>query len=506
MNLHSIRGRLLGWFAFLLGCILTGFGVLAYQFHSQSELQRIDGELERRVALLQADLREGGGPGPGPDRGGPGREGPPPPMMIREGEERPFGKKKGPPPDDAPRGPGTDFKGGPGGTRTLRVTELTASLFEEMDGASFYYAAWSSRGAIMGRSANAPAELPAPERSATGRREKRTRGEWREVYQVTERGDCVLAGISMAASDAASTRLGWMLAAAGGAVLVLGLGGGWWTISRSLRPVREIGTTARRIAEGDLSERISASDARSELGELAAVLNSTFARLEAAFAEQKNFTADASHELRTPLAVILTETQRVLARERTVAEYREAIEVCREAAQDMKRLTESLLELARFDAGQEPLQRQPFDLAVVAQAAVDLMRPLAAERNLKVEVACTPAPASGDPDRLRRVAVNLLQNAVRYNRDGGEIRVATSVNENEAALTVSDTGHGITAEALPHVFERFYRADKARSRAQGGTGLGLAICKAIVTAHGGGITVESEVGRGTTVTVRLPPG
>lgn len=356
MNLHSIRGRLLGWFAFLLGCILTGFGVLAYQFHSQSELQRIDGELERRVALLQADLREGGGPGPGPDRGGPGREGPPPPMMIREGEERPFGKKKGPPPDDAPRGPGTDFKGGPGGTRTLRVTELTASLFEEMDGASFYYAAWSSRGAIMGRSANAPAELPAPERSETGRREKRTRGEWREVYQVTERGDCVLAGISMAASDAASTRLGWMLAAAGGAVLVLGLGGGWWTISRSLRPVREIGTTARRIAEGDLSERISASDARSELGELAAVLNSTFARLEAAFAEQKNFTADASHELRTPLAVILTETQRVLARERTVAEYREAIEVCREAAQDMKRLTESLLELARFDAGQEPLQ------------------------------------------------------------------------------------------------------------------------------------------------------
>ncbi|HEY1111713.1 MAG TPA: ATP-binding protein, partial [Opitutaceae bacterium] len=242
------------------------------------------------------------------------------------------------------------------------------------------------------------------------------------------------------------------------------------------------------------------------LGELATVLNSTFARLEAAFADQKNFTADASHELRTPLAVILTETQRVLSRERTAAEYREAIEICREAAQEMKRLTESLLELARFDAGQETLRRQPFDLAVVAQAAVDLMRPLAVERNIKVEVACAPASASGDPDRLRQVAVNLLQNAVRYNRDGGEIRVTTSATEHEAVLTVSDTGGGIAAEALPHVFERFYRADKARSRAQGGTGLGLAICKAIVAAHGGSIAIESEVGKGTTLTVRLPRG
>lgn len=506
MNLHSIRGRLLGWFAFLLGCILAGFGVLAYQFHAQSELQRIDVELERRVTLLQADLREGGGPRPGgPGRGAPAREGPPP-LMMRDGEERPPMKKKAPPPDDARHGPGMDFDGGPGGTRTLRLTAVTASLFEEADRASFYYAAWNSRGASMGRSANAPMEIPLPEINETGRREKRTRGAWREVYHVTERGDYVLAGISMAASDAASARLGWMLAAAGGAVLLLGLGGGWWTISRSLRPVHEIGTTARRIAEGDLSERISTSDARSELGELATVLNSTFARLEAAFADQKNFTADASHELRTPLAVILTETQRVLSRERTAAEYREAIEVCRETAQEMKRLTESLLELARFDAGQETLRRQPFDLAVVAQAAVDLMRPLAVERNLKVEVACAPASASGDPDRLRQVIVNLLQNAVRYNHEYGDIRVTTSTNDNEVVLTVSDTGSGIAAEALPHVFERFYRADKARSRAQGGTGLGLAICKAIIAAHGGSIAIESEVGRGTTVTVRLPRG
>lgn len=505
MNLHSIRGRLLGWFAFLLGCILAGFGVLAYQFHRQSELQRIDGELERRVALLQADLREGGGPGPGgPDRDGPGREGPPPPVIMREGGESSFAKTKGPPPGEGRRRPGQDFGGGQGGVRTLRLTAVTAALFEEADRASFYYAAWTNRGAIMGQSANAPSELPVPERSETGRREKRTRGVWREVYQVTERGDCVLAGISMEASDAVSARLGWMLAAAGGAVLLLGLGGGWWTISRALRPVREIGATARRIAEGDLSERISAGDARSELGELATVLNSTFARLEAAFADQKNFTADASHELRTPLAVILTETQRVLSRERTAAEYREAIEVCRETAQEMKRLTESLLELARFDAGQETLRRQPFDLGVVAQAAVELMRPLAVERGIAVEVALAPASASGDPDRLRQVVVNLLQNAVRYNRDGGEIRVTTQATETEAVLTVSDTGTGIVAEALPHIFERFYRADKARSRAQGGTGLGLAICKAIAEAHGGSISVESKRGKGTSVTVRLP--
>src|SRR5262249_34839435 len=154
--------------------------------------------------------------------------------------------------------------------------------------------------------------------------------------------------------------------------------------SRAIQPVRQISLTARRIAAGNLSERIDVSDTDSELGQLATVLNSTFTRLDKAFAEQKQFTADASHELRTPLAVIISETQMTLARERSPSEYRETVETCLAAAQQMRSLTESLLQLARFDAGQESMQRRPFDLAETTLACIQRVRPLAAHRGIQI--------------------------------------------------------------------------------------------------------------------------
>src|SRR5205823_4097475 len=146
------------------------------------------------------------------------------------------------------------------------------------------------------------------------------------------------------------------------------------------------------------------------------VLNSTFARLEAAFAQQKQFTADAAHELRTPLAVIISEAQTTLARERNASEYRETVEACLETAQQMRRLTESLLELARFDAGQETMQRSSFDLAETARTCVNLIRPLAALKNIQIHCELATATVKGDPDRLRQVITNLLSNAVQYNK------------------------------------------------------------------------------------------
>src|SRR5204863_3265733 len=139
----------------------------------------------------------------------------------------------------------------------------------------------------------------------------------------------------------------------------LGLAGGWWIATRAIQPIADISATATKIAAGDLSQRISAADAENELGRLASVLNSTFARLEAAFAQQARFTADASHELRTPVSVILTQTQTALSRPRTEAEYREALEACQRAAQRMRKLTNSLLELARLDAGQDTVKAEP---------------------------------------------------------------------------------------------------------------------------------------------------
>jgi len=232
------------------------------------------------------------------------------------------------------------------------------------------------------------------------------------------------------------------------------------------------------------------------------VLNSTFARLETAFAQQQKFTADAAHELRTPVSVMLTQTQTALNRERNAAEYRETIEACQRASQRMRKLIESLLELARLDAGQEQMKRLKFDLSRTAWDCVELVRPLAADRGIKIHCDLPPIEGYGDAERLAQVITNLLANAVQYNKDNGEVRISAKVQGSMIFLAVGDSGPGISSEDLPHVFERFYRADPSRSSGQ--TGLGLAISKAIVEAHGGSIEVVSKPGAGTTFTVVLP--
>jgi len=271
-----------------------------------------------------------------------------------------------------------------------------------------------------------------------------------------------------------------------------------------MRPVDDISLAAMRISEGNLSERINVSDTDSELGRLAAVLNSTFARLEASFAQQMQFTADASHELRTPLAVIISEAQTTLARKRGGAEYRESIGVCLNAAQQMRRIAESLLQLARFDAGQEPMRRSALDLAENARVCVDRIGPLSKERDIKIRCDLRRAETFGDADRVDQLVTNLLTNAIHYNKPNGDIVVTTGTENGDAVLKVTDNGQGIAAEAAGHVFERFYRVDKSRSRIEGRSGLGLAICKAIADSHGGSINVSSELGTGTTFIVRLP--
>ena len=170
----------------------------------------------------------------------------------------------------------------------------------------------------------------------------------------------------------------------------------------------------------------------------------------------------------------------------------------------MKRLIESLLELARFDAGQETLKRIPFDLAATARDSVELLRPLADERQVKIVTEFSTANCAGDPERIGQVITNLLTNAVNYNRPDGEVRASVVAQNGSVVVTVSDTGAGISTEDLPRVFERFYRAEKSRTNSTGSAGLGLSICKAIVEAHGGTIEAESAPGAGAKFTMRLP--
>ena len=317
-------------------------------------------------------------------------------------------------------------------------------------------------------------------------------------------GTQILVGRSVRGEHAALGAFAWQLAGAGALVLVIGMVGGWLVSARILRPVAAISATASAISATNLDQRIDPRTVDRELEELATVLNAMFDRLEGAFERQARFTADASHELRTPLAVIRSHAELALARPRTAEEYREAIQTCLRASTRMTALVEGLLMLARADAGKLDLVRQSVDLRHVVEESVALLRPLAEGKRVSLHTRLEQARVTGDPIRLAQVVTNLVSNAVQYNRAGGEVRVQLEVTAGEAVLTVADTGCGIPAEDRPHLFERFYRVDRARSRASGGTGLGLAICMSVVEAHGGTIGFTTEPGRGSTFWVRLP--
>jgi heavy metal sensor kinase len=340
-----------------------------------------------------------------------------------------------------------------------------------------------------------PADLkPPPAWTADG---------FREILNLTPGGETIVVGCSLAPELHDLELAALNLTAIGGLILLVGLAGGWWFVGRALRPVIAISATAAKISAGDLSQRINVGEADSELGQLAAVLNSTFARLETAFAQQKRFAADAAHELRTPVSVMLTQTQTALNRERDAAGYKQAVEACQRAAQRMRRLIESLLELTRFDAGQEVLKRMKFDLAKTVADAIEMGQTLADERGVKIIPEVRPLEITGDPERLTQVVTNLLTNAIQFNQPEGEVRLNLYLEGGLGVLQISDTGKGISREDLPRVFERFYRADKSRTGA-GNSGLGLSICKAIVEAHGGTIEVSSQPDAGATFIVRLP--
>jgi len=296
----------------------------------------------------------------------------------------------------------------------------------------------------------------------------------------------------------------WQLAGIGVVVLAVGLAGGWFISARILRPLASISATASSISAANLSERIDPEAIDRELEELAGVLNAMFDRLEGAFERQARFTADASHELRTPLTVLRTHAELALTRPRPAEEYRQTIETCLRASTRMTAIIEGLLTLARADADKLDLRQEPVDLRLVVEESVALLRPLADSKDVSLTTHCEPAEVAGDSLRLAQVVTNLLSNAVRYNKPGGAVQVGLTVSSGAAELSVTDTGCGIPDEDQPHIFERFYRVDKARSRASGGNGLGLAICKSIVEAHGGTIGFTTELNKGSTFWARLP--
>ena len=292
-------------------------------------------------------------------------------------------------------------------------------------------------------------------------------------------------------------------------VLLIAGAGGTLLTGGTLRPIRNITQAANRISAESLSGRLTVSG-NDEFSELSSTFNRMLERLEGAFQkltvayeQERRFTADASHELRTPLTVIKAHTSLSLDGQPTAAEYRESMEAIDLAVDRTNRLVQSLLLLARSDAGRLQLCLSPVSLAELGAKAAQVTQKTA-DAAIKICIPDDVPSIEGDPEALLQVLTNVFANAARHTPAGGEITLTARGDETDVVLTVADTGEGIAAEHLPHLFERFYRVESSRSRGKGGTGLGLAICREIIQAHHGTITIKSAVGQGTAVHVRLP--
>jgi heavy metal sensor kinase len=306
------------------------------------------------------------------------------------------------------------------------------------------------------------------------------------------------------AADTLSTLL-LILGLAYLATLVLASFGGVWLAGRALSPIDELTGLARRISAEDLGQRLDLRLPDDEVGRLARTFDEMISRLDDSFRRQRRFTADASHELRTPLTIIKGQIEVSLQSAREPNAYRQVLEAVNEEVDRLVRLTGSLLTLARADAGQIPVAFESVNLAPLVAGAVEQLTPMSSQRGVELR----HAPGAdvnvwADEDLLLQLLLNLLDNAIKHTPAGGMVSAGWGLNGGQAELWVRDTGVGIPTEHLPHIFDRFYRIDEARSRAEGGVGLGLAISRWIAEAHGGSISVESASGEGSTFTVQLP--
>lgn len=293
--------------------------------------------------------------------------------------------------------------------------------------------------------------------------------------------------------------------------LLLNGAGGWFLARRSLAPVVEMTERAHRISAENLEQRLPLTNPHDELGRLAATFNELLARLDDAFEQQRRFMADASHELRTPLSVIRTATDVTLEKgERDENEYREALQIIDEQGRRLTRIVEDMFTLARADSGRRALRFHDLPLDELISETARAAEVLAAQGGIRLEVGKLPEITyHGDEGLLRQMLMNLLDNAIKHTSAGGKVSLGLKADPLRYTIVVADTGAGIPVEAQTRIFDRFYRVDKARSRAGateigGGAGLGLSIAKWIAEAHQGSLELQSSDKTGSVFAVRLP--
>ncbi|HVT81693.1 MAG TPA: histidine kinase dimerization/phospho-acceptor domain-containing protein, partial [Phycisphaerae bacterium] len=333
---------------------------------------------------------------------------------------------------------GRGGQGGPGGPDQRNGVEMWMAVPEDVlrrigenEQDQFYFVVWGFDGRVL-RTSSSELDVPTDEDRrmpatngpwATATPVFRTRGILREVIVQGPFAVHVLVGKSLASEQTQLFYLRWELFGAGLAVMLVGLCGGWWLSVRATRPIEMISKTAREISASDLSKRVEIKESASELGVLAATLNETFDRLQTAFDRQVRFTGDASHELRTPLSVIHSQAELSLSRERSAPEYKQSLEKVLRAAKRMKSLVESLLVLARADAGKLVLTREKFDLVEAAEECVAMVSQRAHDRKVSIQTELKPTPVDADRTKMMQLITNLLSNAVQYNVEGGRVEL-----------------------------------------------------------------------------------
>jgi heavy metal sensor kinase len=295
--------------------------------------------------------------------------------------------------------------------------------------------------------------------------------------------------------------------------LLLASIGGYFLARKSLAPVVRMSATAARIGAANLNERLPVANERDELGGLASVINALLARLDASFEQQRRFMADASHELRTPIAIMRSEAEVALSQqERSNRELRESIVIFKDETKRLTGIVEDLFMLARADAGQYKLTSKEFYLDELAGEVTRAVRTLVADSGLTLQLdAAEEMPFRGDENLMHRLLLNLVGNAIKYTPRGGAVTVLCKLDGKRYIITVSDTGVGVPAEAQPHIFDRFYRADSARSRAEdddagltSGAGLGLSIARWIAQANDGTLQLLHSSDAGSAFQLNLP--
>jgi heavy metal sensor kinase len=312
-------------------------------------------------------------------------------------------------------------------------------------------------------------------------------------------------GASIEPIQAVLRRLIVLLVLALAAMVLVATGGGYFLIRKALAPVDKIASSAEQITLHNLRERLPIAETGDELQRLSISLNHMIARLEDAFQHNRRFIADASHELRTPLTIMRGELESIVEESHATPDVQRTAASVLEEVERLARIVEGLFAVSRLDAGEAQKECVQFDLADLAASTAEQMCLLAEDKG--ISVSCDTVGeviVAGDRARMKQVVVNLLDNAIKYTSSGGKIRLSVLARNSKATLEVEDTGIGIPTDSQPHIFERFFRVDKARSRVVGGAGLGLSIVKSICAAHGGQVDFQSTENVGSRFKVELP--